>query len=337
MGLFSSIGHIAQGIGRTASFPGQLVGGFVGGTADAMSPKIDPREPGNFQLSQDAFNMPNREQWRGQLNDAMLKRQQVQEPTINASLMQAQTAAPTDYTNFNNVLGYQNQLLTQLQAAAAGQVPSAAEMQMRQGMQQSLAGQMAAAASNTGGNAALAQRNLLNAGLAQQQDVNSQAGILRAQEQAQNRALLGDVASNMANAGLNQAQISNQANQFNVNSLNQAAANNQAAQNAASMQNAANQIQNQNMIDNMTQYYTTQGLGLDQAQQAAQMQYQQMLMDQYRNELANATQRQIANTGNQQQNVNNVFGLLQNVTGGATQGMGAAKGLPASGAAKGAL
>lgn len=83
--------------------------------------------------------------------------------------------------------------LQMAQAAASGQGPSAAQAQLRAGVDQAIAAQMAAGASAGGGAAALrgAQQQ---AGLMQQQAAN-QAAQLRAQEQQQAMALFGNLAT----------------------------------------------------------------------------------------------------------------------------------------------
>lgn len=89
------------------------------------------------------------------------------------------------------IQGYQG-VLDQLQAAAAGQMPSQAELQMQQGIQQSTSAQQALANSARGGPGAwaAAQRASMNNAAQMQQTGIGQAAALRAQEMATARGQL---------------------------------------------------------------------------------------------------------------------------------------------------
>lgn len=87
-------------------------------------------------------------------------------------------------------LGRQNDVTLAMLGTAAQQGPSAAQAQMRMGLDQSQNAMMAQAASARGGNAAAAMRNAQAQGSQMALQTNQQAGVLRAQEQAQRQAQL---------------------------------------------------------------------------------------------------------------------------------------------------
>jgi Chaperone of endosialidase len=148
-----------------------------------------------------------------------------------AALAQARQGAPQVQGATINQQPYsqdrsQQQGLAQLlQAQANGTAPSAAEMQMQQGMQQQVQAQRAQAASARGGNATLAGRTAANNIAMGQQNTNANAAQMRAQEQASGQQALGGVLSGMAgqDVGLatSQAQLGQQANLANQQSYYQ--------------------------------------------------------------------------------------------------------------------
>jgi len=123
-----------------------------------------------------------------------------------------------------------------IEQAAQGNAPSAAGLQMKQGMQESIQSQMAMARSGRGGYNPAAMRQAQQAGVQQQQAVNQQMGILRAQEMATARGQYGDLASNIV------AQRA-QANQFQDNLTQGANIQNQNMSFNTQSQNAGNVLQ----------------------------------------------------------------------------------------------
>lgn len=105
---------------------------------------------------------------------------------INTGRMDAATAQG------NAVRGAQAGLAMQMDAAARGAVPSAAETQMQQGLEQSLRGQLAAANSARGGTGAslAAMRGAQDQGAQMQMQAMQNTAALRANEQAQARGQL---------------------------------------------------------------------------------------------------------------------------------------------------
>lgn len=141
----------------------------------------------------------------------------------------------------------QSGLMAMLQARAAGTAPSAAEMQMQQGLEQNVASARSLAVSQQGVSPGMALRSAQeaasNANAANQQ----QTSILRAQEQAQAQSQYGEALS-----GARQQDMA-----------------------------AANfKFQQQQQRDQIVEMHMQRGLSVDQAEQQAQMQLQQMRVNQ---------------------------------------------------------
>lgn len=84
-------------------------------------------------------------------------------------------------------------LANALEAQASGTAPSIAEQQLKQGFQQGLEAQIASAAAQRGGNAALTQRTLAQQIARQGQELGGQAAVARMQEQQQAQQNLASV------------------------------------------------------------------------------------------------------------------------------------------------
>lgn len=101
----------------------------------------------------------------------------------------------------------QRSLIEQLQARAAGNVPSAAEMMLMDSLERSSAHNLGMAKSAYGANPALAMRAAMNANVSGQQDARRQAGILRAQEQAQAEGQLAGTLSGVRGQDMQLQQL----------------------------------------------------------------------------------------------------------------------------------
>lgn len=137
------------------------------------------------------------------------------------------TMAPTtlDQTASNESRTYQDFLAKQLQQQASGQGPSLAQGQFQNNLDQSIAAQHAMAASATGGNIGLAQRQAaVNTGNLNLQAAN-QAAQLRMQEQLAAEGLLGTTAGTMRGqdlgAATTQAGLTQDTGKFNAGALQQ--------------------------------------------------------------------------------------------------------------------
>lgn len=109
-------------------------------------------------------------------------------------------------------LGRQNAQLGQMLSTAQQQGPSAAQAQLQMGLDQSRRAMMAQAANARGGNAAAAMRTAQANGMGMAGQVNQQAAVLRAQEQAQHQAQLLQAQQFASGAyGGQQAQMGNTA------------------------------------------------------------------------------------------------------------------------------
>jgi hypothetical protein len=239
MGLFDTIGSAVGGV----------VGGVAGGFGDAAGLQnkftADP-----YHVNGDQFVDPNAAANKTNLAAANENRQMMQVPTAHV--------AGYSQTQADQARGQQQTLANALQARALGQGgPSVAELQQRRGLDAAIAAQRAQAASARGISPGMAAR-LASQGISQaQSQVAGDAAMLRANEQMAAQGQLGNVLSGMRGQDTQSAQFqSGQQQQTNLANL-------QAA------------LQAQAQKDQMAQFYTGSGLGIDsqgfQAQQAAEM------------------------------------------------------------------
>lgn len=150
-----------------------------------------------------------------------------------------------------------NQLVQQLQQQAAGQGPSLAEQQLQRGGERSLAQAMAlqqAARATPGG---MAQRNIARQQAATSQGLAAEAATQKLQERQLAQSQLGSALGQQIQQG-----------QFNTQLQQQTALANQQAQ-----------MQAQAQKDQMTQYYLNRGLTMAEADRAANMAYEQTLLN----------------------------------------------------------
>jgi len=208
-----------------------------------------------YLYQRDAFTDPYRDQNKEMLARALAARQGVETPTV-----QGATIDPTQQEQFRN---YQLNLANQLQGQATGQTPSLGELQLKQGMSDAMAQQRAFAASQGGVSPALAARQAAIAGGELQGQTNMAAAQTRLAEQLQAQQQLAGLAAQGRESDLGLAGAQ-------ANLMQQASLANQQAQ-----------LQAQNQLDQMTQYYVTQGLSLDQAQWAANMALEQLRGEQH--------------------------------------------------------
>lgn len=165
-------------IGQGGGILGNLVGGVAGGITGGV---VNAGELNN--------------QYQGMLTPEQ-KQQLVQ------ALMQQQQ-------NLGNVTSQQNQLAQVLQAQQKGQGPSVAALQLKDAMDRNAAMGAGQIAAQKGINTGLAQR-LINQNMANtQQAIGGQAALLRAQEQQQATANLGNLYNQMGTMGIeNQRSLS---------------------------------------------------------------------------------------------------------------------------------
>lgn len=167
------------------------------------------------------------------------------EGNVNSTPAAAQLAAQgidpvtLQLAGFNAAGANQNQALNQYQQMAAGGGPSAAQAQLNAGLQQSMAAQQALASGGRyGQNAALRQRQAVQAGAGLQSQAANQAAQLRAQEQQAGIAGSASLSSQMANqqlqAALGQGQLSQEYNKLGAGLYGQEQG--QTAQAAANLQ-----------------------------------------------------------------------------------------------------
>lgn len=156
--------------------------------------------------------------------------------------------ATSDLANAGQDRGQQQSLIQALQAQAAGQGPSLAQMQMQRGLSQAIAAQHAQAASARGISPGMAQR-LASQGSAQLAgQAANDAAMLRMQEQMQAQGQLGGALQGMRGQDIGLAQ-----NNQNFN-----------------LANAGLRIQDQGQKDDLMKHFTDAGLGIDAQGFAAQ-------------------------------------------------------------------
>jgi hypothetical protein len=233
-------------------------------------------------------------------------------PTVSAA--QAAAAQANGAPIAQNGAVAQNALLGQLGVEAAGGGPNLANLQMQQGLETAQNNAVGQAALLSGrNNTAVNLQALANTTNAQQAAANT-AAQNRAAQQLAAQQQLATVGANVQGQNLNQAQVLNQAAQYN--SSNQQAVNlaNQAAANTAAANNQAAQAQFGLAQGNLTQGAQTanQGAALTQNQQN-NAQQQAML------QLAGQTsQAAAANLQNQQtfnaNNYNTIAAINQKVS-----------------------
>lgn len=222
MGLFSSLGKVALAplTGGASLLKGTSLSDPLGGVTNMlMGPETKNKFDADAAVGQVApITNPNAGMAEG-------VGQQFLGAMANPREAPQGQAAGIDMARMDQGLGLgmdsraqQQQLAGQLQAAAAGAVPSAAQMQMQQGLEQGLRGQLAAANSAHGGAGAslAAMRGAQDQGARMVTDVNNQGAQLRAQEMATARGQLGGVLGGMrgadqARAGLGLDAASQQA------------------------------------------------------------------------------------------------------------------------------
>jgi hypothetical protein len=234
------------------------------------------------------------------------------------------TAATIDQTGFNRGMGLaagyvpqQNQALGLMQGAAMGNAPSAAQLQLQQGMEQGLGQQASMAASARGGTGATmaAQRNAQFAGANLAAQTNQQQAILRAQEMA---AARGEYATGVGTAmglGYQGAQIAG------------GMATSQAQlQQQVAISNVAAELNSRQIDDAQITNMLSQMFNIDTRTMEGQMLLEQLKQQAYQQAEALNQATATGNAANQMQFTGAVLGGLSSMGGAAIRasGLGAA-------------
>lgn len=253
-GGLGSIGDVAMGVatGGISTVNNMVPGGILGDGQNAGILGLGQYKPQTYDVNKDAF-MSNqgatdlRNQWAQQLAQVQGRAA----PTIDQS-QQAQFRAG------------QMQLMQDLQAQAAGQGPSLANLQLQQGTDNNIRQAMALGTTRQGVNPALAQRSIMNQATMAQQQAAQQAAVNRMQEQMAARQQLGGVmesgrgqdiglATSQANLSQQQMGLNDaQARFYNtgmMDSINQEQANKMAYENLRANQAAGMNMSNQQAFD----------------------------------------------------------------------------------------
>lgn len=295
-------------------------GGLSGTSGDAGVLGVGQYKAKPIDVNEDAFGDKYSEGLQSDLNRKADKAGARQAPTSEAAkvgdaaqaaktklgAMQNATAATINQKPQDQFRAQQMTLATQLADQAAGNGPSLAQSQLRQGTQRNIAGAMAMAASQRGTTAGAGMRQVANQAAQANQQAAAQAADLRMQEQMAARGQLAGVAGAAreqdiglatSQAGLQQqAALANQAAQ-NTGTLQQGAMDQQTAlanqaatnegrflqANLTQQTNLANQdaaLKQTGLNDNMQQFYTGQSVGLERDDRNAAMGLEELKVSQ---------------------------------------------------------
>lgn len=202
-GVTNALGAVTGGLLGTTKKPSTNLR-FTAGTQQDVNRFADAIDDKNmtYQQKQDRVQREAGEQGRYLLDKGLW------DDPYAAQNLQRYGKESNAYRDFGReLLGQQRQSIGQLQDAAYGNAPSAAQMMMGQGLQSAQAQQIGAASASRGGSRGLALRNALSAGADLAGQTVGQAGVLRAQEMQQARQ---DLSSALANYG----QLAAQQSQF---------------------------------------------------------------------------------------------------------------------------
>ena len=204
------------------------------------------------------------------------------------------TVAGPDLAQADQARGMQMGLAGALQARAAGQAPSAAQIQMQQGLAQAIATQRAQAASARGVSPAMAQRMAAQGIANAQQQTVAQGAQLRAQEQAQAETALGQHLASVRGQDFSGAGLQQQ----------------------TTLANQQAELANRAQMDQATQAYIAQGMSREEAQQKALAEMEALKAEQRTsaNKLEQATAE--ANAGRQQQAQGGILSAAGSIVGG---------------------
>jgi endosialidase-like protein len=232
---------------------------WISGATDTKNEfQADP-----YKVNQNSYIDPNAAANKANLEASNAARQGMAGPQAQAASVDmgqlGAIGAQGDQTR-----GQQSALAGLLMQQAQGQGPSVAEMHMRRGLDSAIASQRAQAASARGVSPGLAQRMAAQGIAGMQQQAVGDSAMLRANEQMAARNGLGGLLAGMR--GQDQAGA-----QF----LGQGLMQNAGMQQGANLANLQAALQSQGQKDQMAQFYTGAGLGVDAQSFAGQQAYDQ--------------------------------------------------------------
>ena len=238
-GAQGALGGAATGatLGSLVGPGGTVIGGIAGGAIGGLAGLFG----GGDDLDPEAFQLPG-----------FLDRQRRLTSAIDRSGGRGFDPTQASQLGVSGFRGGQEQLIAQLQQQALGQGPSLATQQFNTALDRGVATQQALAASGRGNAAQAARQAASNTG-GLTQNLAGQAAQARIQEQLNARAQLGSVLGQGRQQDFARAQqnalLSQQTGQFNVNALFQNRGQNDALANQLrqlELQNA--QLQQQGAI-----------------------------------------------------------------------------------------
>jgi hypothetical protein len=256
--------------------------------------------PGAFGLTQgpqsgrpdwQLYNDPTYEGNRQDLAGALQARQGLDNLGMNVD--------PSGAANSAQARGSQMDLIAELQKRARGEGDSLAQLQFQQATDANMSGAMALARSGRGNPGVAMKQALAQQGSIGQNAAN-QSSQLRLNEQAQAQGQLADVLSGVRGQDLGQ-----RGQDIGIASTDLSAALDQRKQ-----------------LDEMTKYYTSTGLSLDQAQAEARKQYENLRVLSYNQQRAAQMAEDAAKRQQEAQTVGTVFNSLGQAVGVGVQAYG---------------
>ncbi len=201
--------------------------------------------------------------------------------TTAATVGRPATVAATDMTAANQVREQQMSLGQALTKRAAGEVPSAAELQLDRTLSKQIAAQRAQAASARGVPAGVAAKMAAEGISTAQSEAAANAAQLRAQEQAQAEQTLGSYLTGVRGQDTTAAQMEQERALAEAGYGQQAMLAQSGYQQEAALANQQAQLTTQAQKDSAVQNYIAMGLSREEAEQKAAFDVERLKADQF--------------------------------------------------------
>jgi hypothetical protein len=254
-------------------------------------------------------------QYGNLLTSGLQRSRQTKDYTTQAATVGTpETVAGPDMTNANQMREKQLSLGQALTKRAAGEVPSAAEMQLNRSLAKQIAAQRAQAASARGVSTGMAQKMAAEGILTAQSEASEQAAQLRAQEQAQAEQTLGGYLSGIRSQDTTAAQMEQDRALAEAGYGQQAMLAQAGYEQEAALANQQARIQAEQQAEQNYQQYLSMGMSREEAQQKATAEYHALIAQQQMNQ--QQIEAQIAQS-NQAQKVKSRGNLVSGIVGAA--------------------
>lgn len=294
MGILHFLGGAAKLVGRGAAayttggssellFSKGTQGKVFGNGKDPGLLGTAKYQPDTHPIDPNAANITGYDQTRAMLNGEANRSAHRQAATMQAARVGPASlfgGATIDTSPQEQFRQGQLGLMSQLQGQANGTGPSIAQGQLQRASDANLAQSMAMAQSMGGMGAGAGLRGISQQRAGVGQQLASDSGLLRLQEQQQAQGLLANVTAGGRGQDIGlatgQAGLFQQAGLANQGAQNQFALTQAGFNQAANQANLSSSIQQQQMNDQMVQAYLAKGMTLDEAQMQAKMQMEAM-------------------------------------------------------------